>query len=195
MTKILNNVKAFHEARSGQLPDLGLCAGAPQRSPNTSMRRRTLSRTQPHVPRAIWRALVVLLAVSTGMGMGCAAVEKDRRAVGLQAATNGYQSALRWGYYDTAFGYVHPDQRRNQSLPEVFADLRVTGYDVAQPPVILDDDSANQVVVIDYLYEDTQIVKRLTDRQQWRWDDQIGTWWLHSGIPAFATGSGKTGSP
>ncbi len=159
------------------------------------MSQPTLSRKRHHVPSPIRRGILVLFAV-VATGMGCAAVEKDRRAVGLQAATNSYQSALRWGYYDTAFGYVHPDQRKNRSLPEVFTELRVTGYDVAQPPVIQDDDNASQVVVIDYLYEDTQIIKRLTDRQQWRWDDQIGTWWLHSGIPAFTPGSGgKPGSP
>lgn len=157
------------------------------------MSQPTLPGARTHAPGATWSGLVVLLAVATGIG--CAAVEKDRRAVGLQAATSGYQSALRWGYFETAFGYVHPDQRKNKGIPDVFNQLRVTGYDVAQPPVILEDDSANQVVVIDYLYEDTQIVKRLTDRQHWRWDDQIGTWWLHSGIPAFAPRTAKPGSP
>jgi hypothetical protein len=138
---------------------------------------------------------VLLLAalLTTLTGVGCAVVEKDRRAVGLQAATSGYQSALRWGYYDTALGFLHPDQRKTGEIPAIFTEMRVTGYDVTQPPIIQADDSATQVVVIHYLFEDAQVVKELTDRQVWRWDDGIGTWWLHSGLPKFArNGAGRT---
>ncbi len=125
------------------------------------------------------------LLITSLAGAGCAVVEKDRRAVALQAATYGYQSALRWGYYETALGFLHPDQRKTEALPEVFDELRVTGYDVTQPPVIQADESANQVVVIDYLFEDAQVVKQLTDRQVWRWDAVTNTWWLQSGLPRF----------
>jgi hypothetical protein len=70
----------------------------------------------------------------------------------------------------------------------MFTDLRVTGYDVVQRPTIQGDDSATQIVVIDYLFEDDQIVRRLTDRQVWRWDDPMGAWWLHTGLPRFKSG-------
>ncbi|CRI64366.1 conserved exported hypothetical protein [Thiocapsa sp. KS1] len=150
----------------------------------------------PRVAPGFGRGLVALLLaalLTTPAGVGCAVVEKDRRAVGLQAATSGYQSALRWGYYDTALGFLPPDQRKSGAIPEIFAELRVTGYDVAQPPIIQADDSATQIVVIDYLFEDAQVVKQLTDRQVWRWDDRMGTWWLHSGLPKFARGgTGRT---
>lgn len=116
---------------------------------------------------------------------GCGAVEKDKRTNGLQAATHGYQSAIRWGYYETAFGYLHPDQRKDKAVPESLEGLRLTGYDVVQPPVMQDEDSATQVVRIDYLHEDTQVVKQLVDRQVWRWDDKLESWWLHSGLPKF----------
>jgi type II secretory pathway pseudopilin PulG len=129
--------------------------------------------------------LLLAVLLTSLLGVGCAVVEKDRRALALQAATNGYQSALRWGYYETALGFLHPDQRKSGELPEAFAQLRVTGYDVTQPPVVQPDDSATQVVVIDYLFEDTQVVKHLTDRQVWRWDASTNTWWLDSGLPRF----------
>lgn len=116
---------------------------------------------------------------------GCATVEKDKRAVALQAATNGYQSAIRWGYYETAFGYLHPDLRKDKPVPESLKDLRLTGYDVVQPPTMQDEDTAIQVVNIDYLYEDRQVVKRVSDRQVWKWDDELDSWWLKSGMPAF----------
>lgn len=132
----------------------------------------------------ILRSGGVLLCLALIM-TGCSAIEKDRRAVGLQAATHGYESAVRWGYLENAFGFLHPDLREGQTLPVNMGGLRVTSYDVIQPPVIQPDGSATQIVIIDYLFEDTQVVKRLTDRQIWRWDETGGGWWLHSGLPQF----------
>jgi hypothetical protein len=70
-------------------------------------------------------------------------------------------------------------------VPESFKNLRVIGYEVVQPPMMQADGSATQTVIIEYLFEDTQVVRRVTDRQLWRWDEQVGTWWLDSGLPAL----------
>jgi hypothetical protein len=116
---------------------------------------------------------------------GCASLEKDRRAVGLEAATNAYQSALRWGDFESAMGLLSPELRRDEELPQDFKDLRITRYEVVQPPLIRADDTATQTVSIEYLFEYNQILRRLTDRQVWRWDEQEKAWWLESGLPAF----------
>jgi hypothetical protein len=116
---------------------------------------------------------------------GCASLEKDRRAMGLQAATNAYQSALRWGDFDTALGLLSPELQRDEELPQDLKDLRITRYEVVQPPLIRAGDSATQTVSIEYLFEYNQILRRLTDRQVWRWDEQEKAWWLQSGLPAF----------
>ncbi len=129
-------------------------------------------------------ALLALMTAATLMA-GCATVEKDKRAIALQAATSGYQSAIRWGYYETAFGYLHPDLRKGKPLPDTLKDLRLTGYDVVQPPTLQDKETATQIVNIEYLYEDRQVVKRLTDRQVWKWDPKLESWWLQSGLPPF----------
>ena len=136
--------------------------------------------------------IALLLAV---LATGCAMVENDRRALALQASTNGYQAALRWGYYDNAIGYLEPDQPGLDPLGESLNAVRVTGYDVVQPPLIRGDGTATQIVVIDYLFQDTQVVKRLTDRQRWRWDETAGRWWLVSGLPAFTTQGATTQRP
>lgn len=116
---------------------------------------------------------------------GCASLEKDRHAMGLEAATNAYQSALRWGDFDTAMGLLAPELRKDEELPQDLTDLRITRYEVMQPPVIQADDSATQTVNIEYLFEYNQILRRVTDRQVWRWDEQDKAWWLQSGLPAF----------
>lgn len=105
--------------------------------------------------------------------------------MGLEAATRAYHSAIRWGDFEGAYGLLAPELRTEAELPAVLADLRVTRYEVLQPPVIRPDDSATQTVSIEYLFEYNQVVRSLTDRQVWRWDDDAKTWWLHSGLPAF----------
>lgn len=129
--------------------------------------------------------LPTILVLALGL-TGCGSVEKDKMAVSLQNATNGYQSALRWGYYENAYGYVDPEKRQDKDLPANLASIRLTGYDVVQPPVMKQDaDSAAQIVNIEYLFEDKQVVKQLTDRQVWRYDEAAKTWWLVSGLPEF----------
>ena len=130
----------------------------------------------------IWCLLLCVILILT---TGCGTVKKDKLAVGLQSATNAYQSALRWGYYETAYGFVHPDLRQDKPLPAVLVGLRLTGYDVVQPPTIQGEETAIQIVTIDYLYEDRQVVKQLTDRQLGRWDEKLEAWRLHSGLPDF----------
>lgn len=129
--------------------------------------------------------LLPLILTAVLMATGCASVERDKKKIALQAATNGYQSAIRWGYYETAFGYLHPDLRKNRPPPEGLKDLRLTGYDVVQPPTLQDQDTATQVVNIEYVYEDRQVVKRIGDRQVWVWDEGLESWWLKSGLPSF----------
>lgn len=129
--------------------------------------------------------LASIAALTLSSTAGCGSIHKDKQAIGLDAATLGYQSALRWGYHETAVGYLHPDLRKDKSVPPVMKDLKVTSYDVVQPPMIQSTDTATQIVNIEYLHEDRQVVKRLTDRQTWSWDESLGSWWLKSGLPKF----------
>jgi hypothetical protein len=141
---------------------------------------RQTSAVQGFSRRAAGVGLIIGLVLT-----GCASLEKDRRAVGLEAATNAYQSALRWGDFESAMGLLSSELRRDEELPQDFKDLRITRYEVVQPPLIRADDTATQTVSIEYLFEYNQILRRVTDRQVWRWDEQEKAWWLQSGLPAF----------
>jgi len=116
---------------------------------------------------------------------GCAAVERDRRVMGLDSTTRAYQQAIRWSDFESALGFLPPEMRLQQDWPAQFEDLRITRYEVISPAVMLTDTQAVQVVAIEYLYEYNQIVRKTTDRQSWRWDDEAQAWWLESGFPAF----------
>jgi hypothetical protein len=142
-------------------------------------------------PQALGRLIgasgLAVLAVGSLSLAGCASAEKDKREASLQAATGAYQSALRWGYFETAYGYVHPDQRQGKDLPPELKNLRVTSYDVVQPPLLTGaaQSEVTQVASIDYLYEDRQVVRTVSDRQVWRYDPKLQSWWLASGLPKF----------
>jgi hypothetical protein len=114
---------------------------------------------------------------------GCSAFGESRKADALDASLNAYRSAIRWGYYDTAYGLVAPDRRNG--VPANLKNVEVTSYEVVQPPVMGDKDTATQVVHIEYVHRDTQRLQTLTDRQLWRYDPKANKWWLESGLPAF----------
>lgn len=130
-----------------------------------------------------------LLALSAALlGGGCGKVKEDTMVQSLYLATKGYRESIRWGYFETAAGFLHPDERADVDF-DALQNIRVTGYEVIQPAVISrepgPEPSAVQLVRIDYVLEDEQRLKHLTDRQEWRWDDQRSTWWLHTALPAF----------
>ncbi|WP_295452538.1 hypothetical protein [uncultured Thiodictyon sp.] len=135
-------------------------------------------------PQTTIRLYVVLLLTGLLLG-GCSTVDKETPDLSLQAATSAYQSALRWGYFETAFGYLDPALRRGKGLPAGYGDLRLTSYEVVQPPMRTGIGEGTQIVAYDYLHEDRQVVKQLIDRQVWRYDPKIRNWWLVSGLPKF----------
>jgi hypothetical protein len=133
------------------------------------------------------KPLLLFLCVAIAGSAGCARVQKEKKTLGLEAATNGYGKSIRWAYYETAFGYLHPDLRRGEGPPEHLDNVRVTAYEVVQPPAIKDKDqtTAEQVVHIEYVLRDEQVVDKISDRQLWRYDTETETWWLHSAMPEF----------
>jgi len=119
---------------------------------------------------------------------GCGQVQKEKKSKSLEATTRAYGNALRWDYPETAWNYLDPDIRAGlRPEQRQLKEIRLTGYDVIQPPMLVaeDQDQAEQWVRIDYVRHDTQVVKSLTDHQIWRYDEASGGWRLHSAPPLF----------
>lgn len=149
-----------------------------------SMAAIRCARNKP-TSEAHWRHVLLIssvIAIALTLS-ACGKVEKQKKSNSLEAAVTAHGSALRWAYYDTAWGYIHPDKRG--TMPDDLDNVRVTGYDVVQPPLRSSEDQATQVVRIDYLFRDRQSIHTLTDRQDWRFDLKTETWWLHSDFPDF----------
>ena len=131
--------------------------------------------------------LIILLVLAL-VSSGCAHVRKEKKTQGLTAATYAYGNALRWGYYDTAWNYLDPVTRSHLSPDQLqLKAIRLTGYEVVQPPLLLaeDQDQAEQWVQIEYVRQDTQVVRSLTDHQVWRYDEVSEGWRLTSEPPRF----------
>ena len=129
-----------------------------------------------------------LLLVFALLSSGCAHVRKEKKTQGLTAATYAYGNALRWGYYDTAWNYLDPVIRSRLPPDQLqLKAIRLTGYEVVQPPLLVaeDQDQAEQWVQIDYVRQDTQVVRSLTDHQVWRYDEVGSGWRLTSDPPRF----------
>lgn len=117
---------------------------------------------------------------------GCQQVKEEREHRLLESATNGYRQAIRWGYNDAALQFIEPDKRPEEPS-ELFDNIRVTGYEVVRPLVIIADGRAEQIVRIEYVLSDRQALKSIADRQQWIYDEETSNWWLSSGLPEFKT--------
>lgn len=134
------------------------------------------------------RTAILLLLAITLLAQGCARVQKEQKIQGLEAATTAYGNALRWGYYEMAWNYLDPALLARLSPDALnLKGVRLTAYEVIQPPIILAEDQtqAEQRVQIEYVRQETQVVRSLSDHQVWRHDEASGGWRLHSPPPHF----------
>jgi len=82
--------------------------------------------------------------------MGPVAVSTARVRRALEATLATYGDALRWGYFETAYGYVHPARRRQSPKPT--DNLRIVDYEVLALPIGHGEKSAEQVARIRYVH-------------------------------------------
>lgn len=126
---------------------------------------------------------VPMVLVSALLMSGCGSFSSSRQNDLMEATLSHYGSALRWGYYESAFS-LHDPELPQSPVPDM-RKLRLTHYEVIQPPVMEDDLTAVQVVRIEYVRENEQRVQVLSDTQRWRYDPKREAWWLISPFPPF----------
>ncbi len=138
----------------------------------------------PRPPRSALLLLIAALSVTLAELPGCARMQKDKQASALLSTADAYRETLRWGYWDAAVEFLHPDAQKELDLSPL-ANVRVTGIEVVRAASITPESTAVRLVRIDFVLEDEQRVKQVLDRQEWRWDEQHKVWLLHSGLPQF----------
>jgi hypothetical protein len=126
---------------------------------------------------------IVLLLLAVLSLSGCMSLEERKKDAALDTTLSHYRTAMRWGHWDTLFSY------RDASAPQApdikTENIRVTAYEIRQPPVPISDEQVSQVVEIQYVVEDQQRLRKVLDKQDWRHDKENNQWRLHSAFPDF----------
>lgn len=117
--------------------------------------------------------LTILIVACTG----------DKRETSSHITLYQYQTAMRWGQWDLAFS---SRSKEAPPVPTLSLDtIRVTAYEVLQPPILVAENQILQVVEIQYVRTDVQRVRKIVDKQDWRYDGEKNVWLLYSPFPDF----------
>lgn len=124
-------------------------------------------------------AITVVLLSACGM----ARTKADQLDDNLRA----YAGAIRWGAMSEAMAYIDPKTLEEKPISKFdldrFAQFRVVGYRVQNAPVIDQNNTARQQVIIELVNKHTQNPRNVLDNQVWQFDAALKRWVLRSGLP------------
>ncbi len=126
--------------------------------------------------------LLVLFPLLIALG-GCFSLSERTKENALENTLSKYRIAMRWGRWDTLMGFR---ALKAPAMPDLnFDNIRITAYEVRQPPVPVGEQEVAQVVEIQYVLNDQQRLRKLYDKQEWRHDEETRQWTLYSVFPEF----------
>ena len=135
------------------------------------------------LPRFLLLACVLLLAA-------CASGSSARDA--LEHAQYTWSGAIRWGDFSGARNLVDPEVRAAKPLSEMemarYDQVQVSSYRSTGASTDLDAGRATRDVRIGVINRHTMAEREVGYREQWRWDEAAGTWWLTSDLPDLWAG-------
>jgi hypothetical protein len=129
-----------------------------------------------------YKLLIIISLVS--LLTACQTLGERKRAQSLQDTLRSYEASIRWTSGQQAARFQAPDSASNKALPEV-KNIKVTSYEVVQGPSMLGENRAVQVAIIQYVFQDSQVVKEIADQQVWLYDEEDEKWYLSSQVPEF----------
>jgi hypothetical protein len=134
-------------------------------------------------------ARILLLLAVTLLPAACGTIDniKDKQLGNdLQVVLSRYESAVRWGNPQHAYGFLKPELAEQTPLPPGLENIEVSQYVVVSPPVLLNKTTATQTVGISYILVNRQVEHSLVDRQMWeRKDEDSREWYRANPIPEF----------
>lgn len=126
--------------------------------------------------------LALLLLLLTG----CTTVDEKKKSMTLHSTMRAYESTIRWGDFETAYGFIKLDDAEDPGPdPSDLKAIKVTAYTSRITSVSEDGMEAQVVAEISYYNERRMSVVELVDRQTWRFDLEAGKWYLAVPLPAF----------
>jgi len=97
-----------------------------------------------------------------------------------------YERALRWQNYDTVIAF-HKNEHSTltQEKRKHLKQFRVTAYDEVYRSLGRDAKSATQVVEVKYYTNEYAVIRNITLKNQWEFEEKSGRWFLSNPLPAF----------
>jgi len=126
-------------------------------------------------------ALIILALLGV---TACAAnqVDKSRSEV-----LKRYETMVRWSQWDSVAEFLAPEYLDQHPISRLEMDrlrlFRVTQYTVRSTNVSADGMTTRQTVEIRLFNINQAIERTIIDEQEWRYDPDIQTWRLYSGLP------------
>ncbi len=131
--------------------------------------------------KARWPFLAITCLLLTACQV--ASIAERSEANKLRDTLNAYEAVVRWGSLDQAYGFLTADLAAQSTVPPGLDNIRVTGYELLSGPRKLSPHKVTQSVAIDYVLQDQQVVRRITDRQIWTYSEAVGKWERANPIP------------
>lgn len=128
--------------------------------------------------------LLLILAAAVYLA-GCRTIEESKESQNRDMRLELYAKTVRWGALENLYGFLTPEESAKAALPDNLNDIRVTGYQVRVPPMMLEKHKLSQTVVIEYLFHDTQVLKTMSDNQIWEYDPELESWFRANPVPEF----------
>jgi hypothetical protein len=127
----------------------------------------------------------LILGISLVLVLGaCQSLSERKQADRLQEVLRNYEGVIRWGSVEQARNFQQPDKVTDEVIQPVGV-TRVTHYEVIQGPSMVDDETAIQTALIQYVFVDTQIVREIVDQQTWKYDKENEAWYLTTPLPVL----------
>jgi hypothetical protein len=118
--------------------------------------------------------------------VGCATYSEIRQMDKFEETAEAYKKAITWSEFDVASSFIRAKDGEEDSLNlEPFKAFKVASYDLKRAIPSADKTRVIQIVEISYFRIRTLVLKSLSDRQVWEYDDAKGHWFLKSGLPNF----------
>ena len=118
--------------------------------------------------------------------VGCATYSEMRQMDKFEETAEAYKRAITWSEFDVASSFIKTKDGEEESLDlEPFREFKVASYDLKRAIPSAEKTKVVQIVEISYFKIRTMVLKRLSDRQVWEYDDEKGHWFLKSGLPDF----------
>jgi hypothetical protein len=129
-------------------------------------------------------AYLALLLLPALLLAGCAS---SKPAKTLDVVLSEYEKTVRWSQWDQAIQFLAAEYQQEHPVTRLDIDrlrlFRVTRYEIRSALPFDGGLSFRQTVEIGLFHKSRAVERNIIDNQEWRYDEEMQTWFLHSGLP------------